>query len=132
VLTGRTSHSLSESESGRALKRVGWNSGRIPTEHSELLIRPDLSVNGRPGFNPTSRPEGRPTFKDISFRINKIVSVEGETVVRGVPKGKVIEFYTIGGKKSIRFGNGEETGLKWLADKKECLIFAKGEGFCRR
>lgn len=28
-------------------------------------------------------------------------------------------------------GDGAATGLKWLADKKDCLIVAPGEGYCR-
>lgn len=31
----------------------------------------------------------------------------------------------------LRRGNGDETGLKYLADKKECLIVKQGEGYCR-
>lgn len=68
---------------------------------------------------------------DGTFTI-RVVGLEGEMTARGIPNGKVIEFYQLGAKKSIRFGNGEDTGLKWLADKKECLIIAEGEGYCRR
>lgn len=32
---------------------------------------------------------------------------------------------------SLRRGNGDETGLKYLAGKKECLIVRQGEGYCR-
>ena len=28
-------------------------------------------------------------------------------------------------------GNGDATGLKWLAGKKDCLIVKPGEGYCR-
>lgn len=28
-------------------------------------------------------------------------------------------------------GDGDATGLKWLAGKKDCLIVAPGEGYCR-
>ncbi len=28
-------------------------------------------------------------------------------------------------------GNGDQTGLKWLAGKKDCLIVKPGEGYCR-
>lgn len=37
-----------------------------------------------------------------------------------------------GGKTEvIRPGNGDQTGMKWLAGKKDCLIIKAGEGFCR-
>ena len=32
---------------------------------------------------------------------------------------------------SLRKGSGDETGLKWLAGKKDCLIVKDGEGYCR-
>lgn len=32
---------------------------------------------------------------------------------------------------SLRRGSGDETGLKYLAGKKECLIVKQGEGYCR-
>lgn len=32
---------------------------------------------------------------------------------------------------SLRQGSGDETGLKYLAGKKECLIVKQGEGYCR-
>ncbi|HET6526185.1 hypothetical protein [Sphingopyxis sp.] len=32
---------------------------------------------------------------------------------------------------SLHRGNGDETGLKYLAGKKECLIVKEGEGYCR-
>ncbi len=32
---------------------------------------------------------------------------------------------------SLRRGSGEETGLKYLAGKKDCLIVKQGEGYCR-
>lgn len=37
------------------------------------------------------------------------------------------------GEERVRLvaGDGEATGLKWLAGKKDCLIAAPGEGYCR-
>ena len=32
---------------------------------------------------------------------------------------------------SLRRGSGDETGFKYLAGKKECLIVKAGEGYCR-
>jgi hypothetical protein len=42
-----------------------------------------------------------------------------------------IKFKRGGEELSLRRGNGDETGLKWLAGKKECLIVKDGEGYCR-
>ena len=35
------------------------------------------------------------------------------------------------GPQILSAGDGEATGLKWLADKKDCLIVDTGEGYCR-
>lgn len=42
-----------------------------------------------------------------------------------------IAFRRRDGRKRLRAGDGEATGLKWLAGKKDCLIVAPGEGYCR-
>lgn len=34
-------------------------------------------------------------------------------------------------KLTIRHGSGADTGMKWLADKRDCLIVAPHEGYCR-
>jgi len=33
--------------------------------------------------------------------------------------------------ETVRAGSGPETGMKWLADKRDCLIVKAGEGYCR-
>ena len=42
-----------------------------------------------------------------------------------------IAFTRPDGPQQLSAGNGEATGLKWLADKKDCLIVDTGEGYCR-
>ncbi|MDQ0742506.1 lipoprotein [Pseudomonas sp. W4I3] len=42
-----------------------------------------------------------------------------------------IAFTRPDGPQVLRAGDGAATGLKWLADKKDCLIVAAGEGYCR-
>lgn len=42
-----------------------------------------------------------------------------------------IKFERGGEAFSLHRGNGEDTGLKYLAGKKECLIVKEGEGYCR-
>lgn len=53
----------------------------------------------------------------------------------GTFKGEAAEdgiaFTRPDGPQSLRAGDGAATGLKWLADKKDCLIVATGEGYCR-
>lgn len=53
----------------------------------------------------------------------------------GTFKGEAAEdgiaFTRPDGPQLLRAGDGEATGLKWLADKKDCLIVDTGEGYCR-
>ena len=53
----------------------------------------------------------------------------------GTFKGEAVDdgiaFTRPDGPQLLRAGDGEATGLKWLADKKDCLIVATGEGYCR-
>ncbi|MGN6691376.1 MAG: hypothetical protein ACTHJU_10590 [Sphingopyxis sp.] len=42
-----------------------------------------------------------------------------------------IKFKRGGQELSLHRGNGDDTGLKYLAGKKDCLIVKDGEGYCR-
>jgi len=78
-------------------------------------------------------PEG--TYLVLSRKDNKCVvqinSLDGLATYEGQAVGDHIEFLRNGKPESIRAGNGEDTGMKWLLDKKDCLIVKPGEGFCR-
>ena len=54
----------------------------------------------------------------------------------GTFKGEAAEdgiaFTRPDGPQLLRAGDGAATGLKWLADKKDCLVVASGEGYCRQ
>jgi hypothetical protein len=49
----------------------------------------------------------------------------------GIDSEHGIKFKRGAEELSLRRGNGDETGLKYLAGKKECLIVKDGEGYCR-
>ncbi|MFZ3483844.1 hypothetical protein [Sphingomonas sp. 3-13AW] len=49
----------------------------------------------------------------------------------GVADGEVIRFTRPDGPQILTATDGEATGLKWLADKKDCLTVKPGEGYCR-
>ncbi|MGP9680265.1 hypothetical protein ACT3TC_16740 [Halomonas sp. AOP27-A1-41] len=42
-----------------------------------------------------------------------------------------ISFSRDDGQQLLRAGDGEATGMKWLADKEDCLVVQAGEGYCR-
>jgi hypothetical protein len=78
-------------------------------------------------------PEG--TYLLLSKRGNQYVvrieSLDGPATYEGVAAGDRIEFKRDGKSESIHAGSGKETGMKWLLEKRECLIIKEGEGFCR-
>ncbi len=49
----------------------------------------------------------------------------------GTADGDTIRFTRDGIDEVIRHTDGEATGLKWLAGKKDCLTIKASEGFCR-
>lgn len=62
----------------------------------------------------------------------KIQSLDGPNNYEGVAVGNAIQFTRAGKLETIHAGNGQETGMKWLLDKNDCLIVKEGEGFCRK
>ena len=61
----------------------------------------------------------------------EIHSLDEAATYDGTSAGDHIEFQRNGKTESIHAGNGLATGMKWLLDKKNCLIIRTGEGFCR-
>ena len=49
----------------------------------------------------------------------------------GSTVGDHIEFKRDGTNESLRPTNGNDTGMKWLAGKTNCLTIKLGEGYCR-
>lgn len=59
------------------------------------------------------------------------LDADDEGTFKGQADDEGISFSRPDGPQVLRAGNGEATGLKWLADKKDCLIVDTGEGYCR-
>lgn len=60
-----------------------------------------------------------------------IQNLDGPTSFHGQAVTEGISFDRDGATEVIHTGNGQQTGMKWLADKTNCLIVKAGEGFCR-
>ena len=60
-----------------------------------------------------------------------VALMDGSNVYAGKAEGETITFQRGGTKETIRPATGDETGLKWLAGKKDCLMIKPAEGFCR-
>lgn len=55
----------------------------------------------------------------------------GDVVDRGTGGGPAIAFVREGRTETLRPTDGAATGLKYLADKTDCLTVKPGEGYCR-
>jgi hypothetical protein len=60
-----------------------------------------------------------------------IKDLDGERSFEGVGSADQIHFTRDGRQERIRATDGTGTGMKWLADKSECLTVKPGEGYCR-
>lgn len=73
-------------------------------------------------------PDGQPGHYALTNRD----TLDREANYAGVAEGETIRFKRDGKDLAIRPGSGAETGFKYLADKKDCLIVVAGqEGYCR-
>lgn len=72
------------------------------------------------------QPAGEPGRYMLSVTL-----LNGTKSYDGAAAGETIRFTRDGRPESIRAATGNETGLKWLADKQNCLMIREGEGFCR-
>ena len=80
-------------------------------------------------------PEG--TYLILAKRDDKKYDVNIQSLdylinYAGHVEGDHIEFRRNKKMEKITAGVGTETGMKWLQDKKNCLIIQQGEAFCRK
>ena len=61
----------------------------------------------------------------------KVSLLDGTNNYVGTAEGETIRFTRDGKVETIRKATGDETGLKYLAGKANCLMIKSGEGFCR-
>ena len=60
-----------------------------------------------------------------------IQNLDGPRTFNAYAKGDYIVFERNGLNESLRASSGAETGMKWLAEKTNCLKVRTGEGYCR-
>ncbi len=75
------------------------------------------------------------TFLNLSRAGTKYIVViqdlDGPRTFEGVDDDGRVRFVRDGKTEYISAGDGPATGMKWLADKKTCLLTRVGEGWCR-
>jgi hypothetical protein len=93
----------------------------------------EVSFSAQKWLGQWNGPEG--TFLRLSQNgshyVVEIQSLDSLDTYVGVASAGGIQFTRNGKTESIRAGSGEDTGMKWLLDDKNCLIIKYGEGFCR-
>lgn len=101
-----------------------------PAASTGAAPEPDVS----PGwFGRWQGPEG--TFLEIAggpgtYRVT-VQNLDGPRTFDAKAGSGTLVFLRDGALETIRAGNGVDTGMKWLADKKDCLVVKAGEGYCR-
>ena len=58
-------------------------------------------------------------------------NLDGPRVFAGHGAVNGIAFERDGSAELIRATDGPGTGMKWLTEKRDCLVIRPGEGFCR-
>jgi hypothetical protein len=61
----------------------------------------------------------------------EVRDLDGSRTFVGFPNGDRIRFVRDGKTEFLAAGDGEAAGMKWLLNKKDCLLTHKGEGWCR-
>jgi len=60
-----------------------------------------------------------------------IADLDGPKTYKGMLQADGLHVKRDGEDLIVRPGNGAATGMKWLSDKKDCVIVAANEGYCR-
>ena len=60
-----------------------------------------------------------------------IQDLDGPRTFEGVEEDGRVRFVRDGKTEYLVAGDGHASGMKWLADKKNCLLTRAGEGWCR-
>ena len=78
-------------------------------------------------------PEGTAltlTQEGGGYRVH-IESLDGPASYLGVAVDDHLSFQRNGATEALRATDGVGTGMKWLTEKKDCLVIKPSEGFCR-
>ncbi len=114
---------------------------------------PGASASASATPTPTPAPSASGTSADATPYLGRWIGVEGMVLnVASVPTGVTLDMQydldnrgtfagTVGPQgiaftrnglaETLKPGDGAATGLKYLADKRDCLIVKSGEGYCR-
>lgn len=66
-----------------------------------------------------------------TYKLEMQYTLDDKGSFDGVGSSEGIAFERPDGKQTLHPSDGDATGLKWLAGKKDCLTVKAGEGYCR-
>ena len=73
----------------------------------------------------------RPGIAPGGYRLTMQYDLDHKASVDATREGDALTFERDGKRLTLRPTDGDATGLKYLAGKKDCLTVAAGEGYCR-
>jgi len=102
--------------------------GQEPPEPAAPVTTPAQQWLGR-----WTGPEG--TYMDLArtdaeYSVT-IKNLDAARTFQATPDASGFTFERDGVQETVRATDGPGTGMKWLADKANCLVVRPGEGFCR-
>lgn len=86
---------------------------------------------GVEGLTLTIKEEGKAGEGNYLLTMQYGLDASDSGTFHGKATEQGIVFTRPDGEHTLRAGDGKATGLKWLADKNNCLIVQQGEGYCR-
>ncbi len=139
---------------GAAERRSEGRATQAEIDNSaQATIAPPVVPTPTAGATPTPVASASDTPVDTARYLGRWTGVEGMfLVVAPSPDGVTLDMQydldhratfagTVGADgiafirggiaETLRPGDGAATGLKWLADKRDCLVVRTGEGYCR-
>ena len=78
-------------------------------------------------------PEGsylRLEKQEVGYRL-VIANLDGPREFHAIAVDGILQFERDGATETLHAGDGQATGMKWLADRRDCLVVRPGEGYCR-
>jgi hypothetical protein len=116
---------------GLALVSACGESSRSKEPVTLHTVPPQLLVDKWLGV--WNGPEG--TSLELSKQHDRlhitIRNLDGPRTFNAIADDSSITFMRDDLQETVRAGSGADTGMKWLAEKTDCLVIKYGEGYCR-
>jgi len=118
-----------------ALLAAGCDNRQSPPAPAAAAAPPAVSVPAVPPdwLGRWTGPEGswlEITRTDDTYMVT-VMNLDGARSFPGIVDASGLSFERDGVRETIHPSDGAGTGMKWLAEKTNCLKIKAGEGYCR-